>query len=67
MGITPCELDALTLAVFISARTAGHHLESASAKLGAANRAACASQAMSHGLLSAQILRGVSGGESVAV
>ena len=65
MGITPRELDALTLAVigltnteiaarlFISARTAGHHLESASAKLGAANRASCASIALFHGLLSA--------------
>jgi DNA-binding CsgD family transcriptional regulator len=79
MGITPRELDALTLAVcgltntqiaahlFISARTAGHHLESASAKLGAANRASCASVAVSHGLLSAQVLRSLSGGESVAV
>lgn len=79
MGITPRELDALTLAVcgltntqiaarlFISARTAGHHLESASAKLGAANRAACASAAVSLGLLSAQVLRDFSGGEPVAV
>ncbi|WP_445166494.1 LuxR C-terminal-related transcriptional regulator [Mycolicibacterium sp. Dal123E01] len=69
MGITPRELDALTLAVFgltnteiaahlfISARTAGHHLESASAKLGAANRASCASLALVHGLLSARLLR----------
>jgi DNA-binding NarL/FixJ family response regulator len=81
MGITPRELDALTLAVcgltnaqiaerlFISARTAGHHLESATVKLGAANRASCASQAVSYGLLSAHVLRDmcVSGGESVAV
>jgi DNA-binding NarL/FixJ family response regulator len=81
MGITPRELDALTLAVcgltnpqiaarlFISARTAGHHLESASAKLGAANRASCASYAVSSGLLSAHLLRnlGVSGAEPVAV
>lgn len=69
MGITPRELDALTLSVFgltnaeiaaqlfISARTAGHHLESASAKLGAANRASCASLALFHGLLSANLLR----------
>ncbi len=69
MNITPRELDALTLAVcgltnaqiaarlFISVRTAGHHLESASVKLGAPNRAACASYAVSLGLLSAQILR----------
>jgi DNA-binding CsgD family transcriptional regulator len=69
LGITPRELDALTLAVagltnsemaaqlFISARTAGHHLESAAAKLGASNRASCASLALSHGLLSANLLR----------
>ena len=81
MGITPRELDALTLAVcgltntqiaarlFISARTAGHHLESVSAKLGVANRASCASYAVSVGLLSAHVLRdfGISGGEPVAV
>ncbi len=68
-GITPRELDALTLAaqgltnnqiaaqLFISVRTAGHHLESASVKLGASNRASCVSQAVSWGLLSGQILR----------
>ncbi|CAN3130783.1 LuxR C-terminal-related transcriptional regulator [Mycobacterium sp. smrl_JER01] len=79
MGITPRELDALTLAVcgftnseiaerlFISARTAGHHLESASAKLGAANRASCASHAISLGLVSADVLRDLGGGQSVAV
>jgi DNA-binding CsgD family transcriptional regulator len=81
MGITPRELDALTLAVcgltnaqiaerlFISVRTAGHHLESATVKLGATNRASCASQAVSYGLLSAHVLRDmcISGGESVAV
>lgn len=79
MGVTPRELDALTLAVcgltntqiagrlFISARTAGHHLESASAKLGAPNRASCASSAMSLGLLSAQVLRDFGGRQSVAV
>lgn len=70
-GITPRELDALTLAargltnhqiaahLFISDRTAGHHLESASAKLGATNRASCVSQAMSWGLLSGQMMREV--------
>ncbi|MBI3213306.1 MAG: helix-turn-helix transcriptional regulator [Mycobacterium sp.] len=81
MGITPRELDALTLAVcgltnaqiaarlFISVRTAGHHLESATVKLGAANRASCASHAVANGLLSAHVLHGlgISGGESVAV
>ncbi|MEW5811265.1 MAG: helix-turn-helix transcriptional regulator [Actinomycetota bacterium] len=79
LGITPRELDALTLAVcgltntqiaahlYISARTAGHHLESASAKLGVPNRAACASKAMALGLLSAHVLRGLHGRESVAV
>ncbi|WP_460359147.1 helix-turn-helix transcriptional regulator [Mycobacterium sp. ZZG] len=79
MSVTPRELDALTLAVcgltngqiaaqlFISARTAGHHLESASAKLGAANRAACASRAVSLGLLSADVLLNVCGRESIAV
>ncbi|GAS87437.1 helix-turn-helix transcriptional regulator [Mycolicibacterium brisbanense] len=68
-GITPRELDALTLAargltnnqiatqLFISVRTAGHHLESATAKLGASNRASCVSQAMSWGLLSGRMLR----------
>lgn len=68
-GITPRELDALTLAtrgltnnqiaaeLFISVRTAGHHLESATAKLKASNRASCVSQAMSWGLLSGRILR----------
>jgi DNA-binding CsgD family transcriptional regulator len=79
MNITPRELDALTLAVcgltnaqiaarlFISVRTAGHHLESASVKLGAPNRAACASYAVSLGLLSAQILRDFGPGERIAV
>lgn len=79
MGVTARELDTLTLAVcgltnpqiaahlFISARTAGHHLESAATKLGTANRASCASAAVSHGLLSAQVLRTVSGAGSVAV
>ncbi len=69
-GITPRELDALTLAaqgltnnqiaarLFISDRTAGHHLESATAKLGATNRASCVSQAMSWGLLSGKMLSG---------
>jgi DNA-binding CsgD family transcriptional regulator len=68
-GITPRELDALTLAargltnnqiaahLFISVRTAGHHLESATVKLGASNRASCVSQAMSWGLLSGRLLR----------
>ncbi|KWX57264.1 helix-turn-helix transcriptional regulator [Mycobacterium sp. NAZ190054] len=77
MGITPRELDALTLAVcgltnaeiaarlFISARTAGHHLESASVKLGAVNRASCASQAVTLGLLSAQVLCDFGGGVSL--
>ncbi|WNG86757.1 helix-turn-helix transcriptional regulator [Mycobacterium sp. ITM-2016-00317] len=76
-GITPRELDALTLAVcgltnteiaarlFISARTAGHHLESASAKLGATNRASCASRAVSLGLLSARVLCGFGSGVSL--
>ncbi|MCG7593221.1 helix-turn-helix transcriptional regulator [Mycobacterium sp. PSTR-4-N] len=79
LGITARELDALTLAVcgltnaqiaehlYISARTAGHHLESASVKLGASNRAACASQAVALGLLSAHVLRGLVGRQSVAV
>ncbi|MFB1294825.1 LuxR C-terminal-related transcriptional regulator [Mycobacterium sp. pW049] len=78
-GITPRELDALTLAVcgltnaqiaahlFISSRTAGHHLESASAKLGAPNRASCASSAISLGLLSARVLRDFGSGERIAV
>lgn len=68
-GITPRELDALTLAaqgltnnqiaarLFISVRTAGHHLESATVKLGASNRASCVSQAVSWGLLSGSMLR----------
>ncbi|MBN3455189.1 helix-turn-helix transcriptional regulator [Mycobacterium sp. DSM 3803] len=68
-GITPRELDALTLAargltnneiaaqLFISVRTAGHHLESATVKLGASNRASCVSQAVSWGLLSGRMLR----------
>ena len=67
-GITPRELDALTLAVlgltnnqiagrlFISARTAGHHVENAIVKLGASNRASCVSLAMSWGLVSGRIL-----------
>lgn len=74
-AITPRELDALTLAtqgltnnqiaarLFISVRTAGHHLESAMAKLGAGNRAACVSQAVSWGLVSGRLL---SGNESAA-
>lgn len=69
-AITPRELDALTLAIqgltnnqiaaqlFISVRTAGHHLESAMAKLGAGNRAACVSQAVSWGLVSGRLLAG---------
>lgn len=79
LGITARELDALTLAVcgltntqiaahlFISARAAGHHLESVSAKMGAPNRAACASQAVALGLLSAHVLRGLGGRRSLAV
>jgi DNA-binding CsgD family transcriptional regulator len=67
-GITPRELDALTLAVygltnnqiasrlFISARTAGHHVENAIVKLGASNRASCVSTAMSWGLVSGRVL-----------
>jgi DNA-binding CsgD family transcriptional regulator len=70
-GITPRELDALTLAargltnnqiaaqLSISVRTAGHHLESATAKLSASNRASCVSQALSWGLLSGKMLRGL--------
>jgi DNA-binding CsgD family transcriptional regulator len=69
-AVTPRELDALTLAVqgltnnqiaarlFISARTAGHHLESTMAKLGAGNRASCVSQAVSWGLVSGRLLAG---------
>lgn len=68
-GITPRELDALTLAaqgltnnqiaaqLFISVRTAGHHLESATVKLGASNRASCVSQAVTWGLVSGSMLR----------
>lgn len=68
-GITPRELDALTLAaqgltnnqiaaqLFISVRTAGHHLESATVKLGASNRASCVSRAVSCGLLAGSVLR----------
>ncbi|EKF22179.1 bacterial regulatory s, luxR family protein [Mycolicibacterium hassiacum DSM 44199] len=68
MGITPRELDVLTLAacgmttndiaarLFISARTAGHHIENAIAKLGATNRASCVSLAMSWGLVSGRVL-----------
>ncbi|ANI41974.1 helix-turn-helix transcriptional regulator [Mycolicibacterium vaccae] len=79
MGITPRELDALTLAVcgltngqiaaqlFISTRTAGHHLESAQAKLGASNRASCTSTAVSLGLLSAQVLCGLGHGGTASV
>ncbi|MGU3500783.1 LuxR C-terminal-related transcriptional regulator [Mycobacterium sp. C31M] len=67
-GITPRELDALTLAacgltnnqiaarLFISARTAGHHLENAIVKLGASNRASCVSQAVAWGLVSGRVL-----------
>ncbi|WP_304113870.1 helix-turn-helix transcriptional regulator [Mycolicibacterium bacteremicum] len=69
-GITARELDALTLAaqgltnnqiaarLFISVRTAGHHMESAMAKLGASNRAACVSHAVTWGLLSGRLLGG---------
>ncbi|SDC41438.1 regulatory protein, luxR family [Mycolicibacterium neoaurum] len=69
-GITARELDALTLAaqgltnnqiaarLFISVRTAGHHLESAMVKLGASNRAACVSHAVTWGLLSGRLLAG---------
>lgn len=69
-AITPRELDALTLAtqgltnnqiaarLFISVRTAGHHLESAMAKLGAGNRASLVSQAVSWGLVSGRLLAG---------
>lgn len=67
-GITPRELDALTLAaygltnnqiaarLFISARTAGHHVENAIVKLGANNRASCVSLAVAHGLVSGRAL-----------
>ncbi|MGE2836937.1 LuxR C-terminal-related transcriptional regulator [Mycobacterium sp. SMC-4] len=67
-GITPRELDVLTLAalgltnnqiaarLFISARTAGHHMENATVKLGAANRASCVSLAMLWGLVSGRVL-----------
>jgi DNA-binding CsgD family transcriptional regulator len=67
-GITPRELDALTLAaygltnnqiagrLFISARTAGHHVENAIVKLGASNRASCVSMAVAWGLVSGRAL-----------
>lgn len=67
-AITPRELDALTLAaygltnnqiaahLFISARTAGHHVENAMGKLGAQNRASCTSLAISWGLVSGSVL-----------
>ncbi|SEH63693.1 regulatory protein, luxR family [Mycolicibacterium rutilum] len=67
-GITARELDVLTLAaygltnnqiaarLFISARTAGHHVENAAVKLGATNRASCVSSAMSWGLVSGRVL-----------
>ena len=67
-GITPRELDALTLAacgltnnqiaarLFISARTAGHHLENAIVNLGASNRASCVSRAVAWGLVSGRAL-----------
>lgn len=67
-GVTPRELDALTLAaygltnnqiaarLFISARTAGHHVENAIVKLGASNRASCVSLAVAHGLVSGRAL-----------
>lgn len=74
LGITPRELDALTLAahgltnnqiaarLFISARTAGHHIENAMAKLGATNRASCVSYAVTRGLLSGHVLRALHSG-----
>jgi DNA-binding NarL/FixJ family response regulator len=74
LGITPRELDALTLAahgltnnqiaarLFISARTAGHHVENAMAKLGATNRASCVSYAVTRGLLSGHVLRALHSG-----
>jgi DNA-binding CsgD family transcriptional regulator len=42
--------------LFISARTAGHHIENAIVKLGASNRASCVSLAMSQGLVSGRVL-----------
>ena len=42
--------------LFISARTAGHHVENAMAKLGAQNRASCTSLAISWGLVSGSVL-----------
>ena len=72
-GITPRELDALTLAaygltnnqiaarLFISARTAGHHVENAIVKLGASNRASCVSLAVAHGLVSGRALIDMNG------
>jgi DNA-binding CsgD family transcriptional regulator len=74
LGITPRELDALTLAahgltnnqiaaqLYISARTAGHHVENAMAKLGATNRASCVSYAVTRGLLSGHVLRALHSG-----
>ncbi|UXA20955.1 helix-turn-helix transcriptional regulator [Mycobacterium sp. SMC-4] len=67
-GVTPRELDVLTLAslgltnnqiaaqLFISARTAGHHMENVIGKLRAANRASCVSAATSWGLVSGPLL-----------
>jgi DNA-binding CsgD family transcriptional regulator len=67
-GVTARELDALTLAaqgltnneiaarLFISARTAGHHLENVTVKLQASNRASCVSVATAWGLLSGHVL-----------
>jgi DNA-binding CsgD family transcriptional regulator len=78
-GITPRELDALTLAahgltnnqiatrLFISARTAGHHVENATVKLGATNRASCVSHAVTRGLLSGQVLRDLYPGAQASV
>ncbi|MGV0851979.1 response regulator transcription factor [Mycolicibacterium phlei] len=74
-GITARELDVLTLAaygltnnqiaarLFISARTAGHHVENAMVKLGASNRASCVSLAMSLGLVSGRALLDLQLGE----
>jgi len=74
-GITARELDVLTLAafgltnnqiaarLFISARTAGHHVENAMVKLGASNRASCVSLAMSLGLVSGRALLDLQVGE----
>jgi DNA-binding CsgD family transcriptional regulator len=75
-GITARELDVLTLAAFgltnnqiaarlyISARTAGHHVENAIVKLGATNRASCVSLAMSLGLVSGRVLCDLNFGEA---